>query len=120
MLTSHICWFFLSFMAAADCAKEKSDGNLLGTPLISGYLRAETGFEWSGVFETPADIYLWSAQKVDGQYADTRMKLVALPVPNASPQALKDISERAQVVCYAGVCGFPKPFETMYESETYG
>jgi hypothetical protein len=106
--SSYVGLIFLSFMVAVDCSKESHHGNLLGTPLMSGKLRAETGFEWSGVFETPADIYLWSAQKVDGQYADTSMKLVAISTPSASSQALMDISEKAEVVRSAAVCVFLK------------
>eukprot|EP00441_Pelagodinium_beii_P009105 CAMPEP_0197704732 /NCGR_PEP_ID=MMETSP1338-20131121/126082_1 /TAXON_ID=43686 ORGANISM="Pelagodinium beii, Strain RCC1491" /NCGR_SAMPLE_ID=MMETSP1338 /ASSEMBLY_ACC=CAM_ASM_000754 /LENGTH=558 /DNA_ID=CAMNT_0043288635 /DNA_START=47 /DNA_END=1723 /DNA_ORIENTATION=+ len=36
-------------------------------------------YEWAGIFETPENHYMWTAQKVDGDYADPAMKLVALP-----------------------------------------
>jgi hypothetical protein len=89
-------------MDTADCSNGKSDSSLL--PLASSNIRADTEYEWSGVFETPANIYLWSAQKVEGQYADTSMKLVALHAPNSTPQALQDLSEKAQVVELSSSC----------------
>jgi len=42
-------------------------------------------FEWAGIFDTPDNNYMWTAQKVekDGatDYADPQMKMVILPVP---------------------------------------
>ena len=54
------------------------------------------GFEWAGIFETPASDYLWTAQKVDGAYADAAMKLVALPAANVSQQALQDLETQGK------------------------
>ncbi len=48
-------------------------------------------YEWSGVFDTPDRIYVWSAQKVDGEYAETTMKLVVLSAPNATKEALQEL-----------------------------
>jgi hypothetical protein len=55
-------------------------------------------YEWSGVFETPDRMHTWSAQRVDGEYADTSMKLVVLSAPTATAEALKDLYPTAQRV----------------------
>jgi hypothetical protein len=88
-----ICLFLLSSTDTSVCSKLKP----LGKSHSASHIRAEMGFEWSGVFETPLDMYMWSAQKVDGKYADTTMKLVALPALSSTRQALDDLSEKAQV-----------------------
>mmetsp|Transcript_32916 Transcript_32916/g.83053 ORF Transcript_32916/g.83053 Transcript_32916/m.83053 type:complete len:550 (-) Transcript_32916:167-1816(-) len=37
------------------------------------------GLEWAGIFETPDAEYVWTAQAVNGAYADPAMKMVVLP-----------------------------------------
>eukprot|EP00929_Paragymnodinium_shiwhaense_P103988 TRINITY_DN6790_c0_g2_i3.p1 TRINITY_DN6790_c0_g2~~TRINITY_DN6790_c0_g2_i3.p1 ORF type:complete len:528 (-),score=118.80 TRINITY_DN6790_c0_g2_i3:646-2157(-) len=46
-------------------------------------------FEWAGIFKTPDDTYVWTAQKVEGSYADPKMKLAALPAGSSSHSALE-------------------------------
>ncbi|CAE7504943.1 nipblb [Symbiodinium pilosum] len=62
-----------------------------------------SGFEWAGIFETPEANYLWTAQKVNGDYADPAMKLVALPATTVSQQALHDMEtqgkEAMELIC---------------------
>ena len=48
-------------------------------------------YEWAGIFETPGNSYMWTAQKVNGEYADPAMKLVALPATDSSGQQLQDL-----------------------------
>ena len=81
----------LSRSPTAAIMKSASLGMLLGS--LSGLLNlaAAGDFEWAGIFETPADDYLWTAQKVDGAYVDPGMKLVALPATSFTDQALHDL-----------------------------
>eukprot|EP00291_Cryptomonas_curvata_P000946 CAMPEP_0172190230 /NCGR_PEP_ID=MMETSP1050-20130122/22991_1 /TAXON_ID=233186 /ORGANISM="Cryptomonas curvata, Strain CCAP979/52" /LENGTH=264 /DNA_ID=CAMNT_0012865067 /DNA_START=160 /DNA_END=951 /DNA_ORIENTATION=+ len=51
----------------------------------------DPAYEWSGVFDTPDRTYVWSAQRVDGEYADATMKLVVLSAPNATAEALEGL-----------------------------
>eukprot|EP00931_Biecheleriopsis_adriatica_P015213 TRINITY_DN1175_c0_g1_i5.p1 TRINITY_DN1175_c0_g1~~TRINITY_DN1175_c0_g1_i5.p1 ORF type:complete len:619 (+),score=136.90 TRINITY_DN1175_c0_g1_i5:74-1930(+) len=48
-------------------------------------------YEWAGIFETPEKNYLWTAQKVEGKYADPRMKLVALPASSVTAAGLDEL-----------------------------
>merc|ERR1711871_431245 len=48
-------------------------------------------YEWAGIFETPDRWYMWTAQKVEGEYADPRMKLVAIAADASSEEALKNL-----------------------------
>jgi len=57
-------------------------------------------FEWGGIFKTPEDNYLWTAQKTvqpDGhvKYADPKMKMVVLKVTSATDAALDAAKEEA-------------------------
>jgi len=57
-------------------------------------------FEWGGIFKTPEDNYLWTAQKTvqkDGhvKYADPKMKMVVLKVASATDAALDAAKEEA-------------------------
>jgi zinc transporter ZupT len=45
-------------------------------------------FEWAGIFETPEDIYAWTAQKVSAKYADATMKMAILPATAATEAVL--------------------------------
>ena len=55
-------------------------------------------FEWSGIFDTPNDKYIWSAQAVEGAYADPEMKMVVLPAdPNEDPtEELSHLAKEAE------------------------
>jgi len=48
-------------------------------------------YEWAGIFETPNDAYTWTAQKVEGAYADASMKLVALAASSATADVLHNL-----------------------------
>ena len=41
-------------------------------------------FEWAGIFETDNAMYMWTAQKVGGAYADATMTMAALPAGSAT------------------------------------
>jgi hypothetical protein len=55
-------------------------------------MEEDAGYEWSGVFHTEDRMHLWSAQRVDGEYADETMKLVILSASNGTAEALKDLT----------------------------
>lgn len=48
-------------------------------------------YEWAGVFSTPQDKYVWTAQKVGGGYADATMKLVVLPAQKSTAAELDSL-----------------------------
>jgi zinc/manganese transport system substrate-binding protein len=48
-------------------------------------------FEWAGLFDLKAGTYSWSFAKVDGDYADPAMKMVAL-----SAEGIEDVEESAE------------------------
>jgi zinc transporter ZupT len=48
----------------------------------------DLNFEWAGIFETGENLYMWTAQKVEGAYADASMKLAALPTTVATDAEL--------------------------------
>eukprot|EP00929_Paragymnodinium_shiwhaense_P036187 TRINITY_DN19429_c1_g1_i1.p1 TRINITY_DN19429_c1_g1~~TRINITY_DN19429_c1_g1_i1.p1 ORF type:complete len:500 (+),score=72.13 TRINITY_DN19429_c1_g1_i1:43-1500(+) len=54
-----------------------------------GHDHGAAPYEWAGIFKTPKEAYSWTAQKVDGKYADATMKLVALPATSSSHEALE-------------------------------
>eukprot|EP00440_Ansanella_granifera_P038760 gb/GFBE01042058.1/.p1 GENE.gb/GFBE01042058.1/~~gb/GFBE01042058.1/.p1 ORF type:complete len:485 (+),score=119.97 gb/GFBE01042058.1/:1-1455(+) len=54
--------------------------------LFASGLGAE--YEWAGIFDTPDSVYMWTAQKVEGEYADPAMKLVALPATGSTATEL--------------------------------
>ena len=53
---------------------------------------AGTDFEWAGIFATPGNTYLWTAQKtkIGGvmKYADNTMKMAVLPASAATEAVL--------------------------------
>jgi len=48
-------------------------------------------YEWAGIFPTPENYYMWTAQKVKGKYADPTMKLAVLPVTESTESQLDKI-----------------------------
>lgn len=64
-------------------------------------------FEWAGIFKTPEDYYMWTAQKVNNgtvtKYADETMKFAALPASDATEAAL-DALESAGETALGGTC----------------
>ena len=52
-------------------------------------------FEWSGIFATQNDKYIWSAQAVEGKYADPEMKMVVLPADAATENELLHLAKEA-------------------------
>ena len=56
----------------------------------------EAGWEWAGIFATPEDVYLWTAQsKKDGTWADPTMHLVVLPAPDDAETTLHGLEDTA-------------------------
>ena len=107
-----ICLALLIHAGAKDPPSPIAESRKLGYVLVeaafgntSTYLRKDESpvseapaYEWSGVFETPDRMHTWSAQRVNGEYADTSMKLVVLSAPNATAEALKDLNPMVQRV----------------------
>ena len=56
------------------------------------------GYEWGGVFETPADAYTWVAQAVDGEYADPEMNMVVFSVEEADDEHLLEMAFTAKTL----------------------
>ncbi|CAE7566382.1 nipblb [Symbiodinium sp. CCMP2456] len=58
-------------------------------------------FEWAGIFDTPNNNHLWTAQKTDGGYADPTLKMGALPTATVSQQALSDLEAQGETAMEA-------------------
>lgn len=65
---------------------------LLTLHFLGSFCYGTEVFEWAGIFETPEDTYLWTAQKVETsmgiRYVDAAMKMVAIPVQAATEAQL--------------------------------
>lgn len=66
-------------------------------------------FEWAGIFETPEDVYMWTAQKAkssDGtmKYADATMKFVALKAVSATEEALHALENEGELALEMPTC----------------
>ena len=53
-------------------------------------------YEWGGIFETPESNYMWTAQKVNQNYADPSLTMVAWPVTTFTKEALHALEEQAE------------------------
>ena len=53
-------------------------------------------FEWAGVFKLPAGDYTWTFAKVDGDYADPKMKMVFLPTSTDGEEGIEEQEEVAE------------------------
>lgn len=80
-------------------------------------------FEWGGIFELyHGETYAWTAQKVDGTYADPAMKLVVLEVASADEAGFHAAEESVEALmdgeCTAVVAGGDiVPGSTCYSLE---
>lgn len=61
-------------------------------------LSGDAAWEWAGIFPIPDSTYMWTAQKVDGAYADPAMKLIAMPASAATADALAALEEDADKI----------------------
>jgi len=61
-------------------------------------------WEWAGTFDTPDQFYMWTAQKVDGDYADPKMKLVVFASESADEVALEALVPAAELLLESGNC----------------
>mmetsp|Transcript_52787 Transcript_52787/g.147028 ORF Transcript_52787/g.147028 Transcript_52787/m.147028 type:complete len:483 (+) Transcript_52787:90-1538(+) len=57
---------------------------------------SDAAYEWAGIFEVPDATYMWTAQKVDGAYADPMMKIAALPASAATEEQLDALAEEGE------------------------
>ena len=53
-------------------------------------------YEWGGIFETPESNYMWTAQKVNQNYADPSLTMVAWPVTTFTKEALHTLEETSR------------------------
>jgi len=60
-------------------------------------------YEWSGIFETPKQTYVWTAQAKGDEYADPHMKMVVLPATSASKSALHALEDEAKLA-FKAIC----------------
>eukprot|EP00746_Dinoflagellata_sp_MGD_P140734 gnl/MRDRNA2_/MRDRNA2_73939_c0_seq2.p1 gnl/MRDRNA2_/MRDRNA2_73939_c0~~gnl/MRDRNA2_/MRDRNA2_73939_c0_seq2.p1 ORF type:complete len:434 (-),score=93.38 gnl/MRDRNA2_/MRDRNA2_73939_c0_seq2:294-1595(-) len=66
------------------------------TVLVSKIVWGQSvNFEWAGIFETPGNTYMWTAQKVQSDngvaYVDPAMKMAALPTSEATAGTLRSL-----------------------------
>jgi len=66
------------------------------TVLVSKVVWGQSvNFEWAGIFETPMNTYMWTAQKVESSdgmgYVDPAMKMAALPTSEATDGNLRSL-----------------------------
>lgn len=61
---------------------------LLVFALIAVVAAGTVDYEWAGIFKTPEDSYVWTAQKTKGKYADPEMAIVLLPAAATTDAAL--------------------------------
>lgn len=62
------------------------------------------GFEWAGVFSTPEESYMWTAQKAGGKYAYPKMKIAVFPVSHIDEYELKGLQEKGRQALNRSVC----------------
>jgi len=62
---------------------------------------SELPFEWAGEFDLKKGVYTWSFSKVDGNYADPKMKFLALEV-SSDNWTIEDNEENAKRVFKSG------------------
>jgi hypothetical protein len=61
-------------------------------------------FEWGGIFDVDvASPLIWVAQKIDGAYAETSMKLVVIAETD-SAEASFETSKNVAHTLFAGIC----------------
>lgn len=53
-------------------------------------------WEWAGIFETPESNYMWTSQKVESNYADPSLTMVAWPVTSFTEETLHGLEEQAE------------------------
>ena len=61
---------------------------LWAATLVAAARAAVPAAEWAGSFATPNPIYLWTAQKVNGSYADPAMRIVVIKASGSSKEDL--------------------------------
>lgn len=64
--------------------------------LTLGLAAATGSWEWAAIFDTEAEAYTWTAQKVGGAYGHAHMKVVVLSAPAATEAALEALEPEAE------------------------
>ena len=85
-----------SLIGLAVAAGHDHDGHDHDAHDHEAHGESEMGFEWAGIFATPESNYMWTAQKVNGAYADPAMKLVALPATDITEAGLHALEEEGK------------------------
>lgn len=80
------------------------------------FAHGEEAFEWAGIFSTSAATYTWTAQKVNGAYAASTMKMVVLPATTITEAALHLLETEAGHG-FAATCTVVEPTETITAME---
>ena len=76
----------------------------------------DDGFEWAGIFSLPGNLYMWTAQKVNGAYAASTMKLVALPATDITKAGLHALEAEGKHSMET-TCTEVEPGETIVPAE---
>mmetsp|Transcript_10110 Transcript_10110/g.18839 ORF Transcript_10110/g.18839 Transcript_10110/m.18839 type:complete len:470 (+) Transcript_10110:67-1476(+) len=75
--------------------------------IMLGLFPSAQGYEWAGIFETPEDAYMWTAQKVvhgdHAEYVDPAMKLVVLAATTCDHEGLHSLETTAETAM-SGTC----------------
>lgn len=87
-----------------DMLKGISNKNLLvvdastGIELMSeaNHEHGEHAFEWAGSFELDAGEYVWSFAKVNGEYADSAMKMAILQTSKTGGDGIEEVEEKVE------------------------
>ena len=58
---------------------------------ICGFSTSSGDFEWAAIYDVPDATYSWVAHQIDGSYAAESMKIVLLPLEEASEAALESL-----------------------------
>ena len=56
------------------------------------------GFEWAGAFELDAGDYIWTFAKVDGHYADPKMKMIFIASDASGKNAIESSEKTAEAL----------------------
>mmetsp|Transcript_62264 Transcript_62264/g.139044 ORF Transcript_62264/g.139044 Transcript_62264/m.139044 type:complete len:470 (+) Transcript_62264:67-1476(+) len=83
-----------------------SAGRFLTCTML-GLVSLAQGYEWAGIFETPENVYMWTAQKIvhgdHAEYVDPAMKLVVFSATTCDHEGLHSL-EATATTAMAGTC----------------
>jgi len=102
MINKTIYWIFLSLACRAAASEEHRD----------------IPYEWGGVFEGSVENYIWVAQKVDGAFAETTMKMVVMTAASTNDEDFEAAEETANTLFKLSSCTAVAAGDTITPSDT--